>query len=125
METFHLYHLAACWNHRSTTSINFGSENPEFSPPKEISQHRGNVIKAAAAHMVFAARTSQDFITPQEVEELERWVGQVGIIEITLDCAHHVCQAVLNALVKTEIAKDVSLCTLQQDTALITTAEVT
>lgn len=91
METFHLYHLAACWNHRSMTPINFRSENPEFSPPNdldgvperaEISQHGGDVIKAAAALMVFAARTSQDFITPQEVEELERWVGQVGIIEI-------------------------------------------
>lgn len=26
--------------------------------------------------MVFASRTSQDFITPEEVSELEHWTGQ-------------------------------------------------
>lgn len=34
-------------------------------------------IKAAAAQMVFANRSSRDFATPSEVKELEKWTGQV------------------------------------------------
>jgi hypothetical protein len=38
--------------------------------------HDQSDIKAAAVHMVFASRTSQDFITPQQVVDLESWAGQ-------------------------------------------------
>ncbi len=32
-------------------------------------------IRAASAQIIFAARNSRDFITPQKVEELEDWCG--------------------------------------------------
>ncbi|KAG1879992.1 purine and uridine phosphorylase [Suillus subluteus] len=38
------------------------------------------VIRAAAAQMVFASRSSQAFISPDQVNELERWSGQ-GVLE--------------------------------------------
>lgn len=37
-------------------------------------------IKAAAVHMVFASRSSQDFITPEQVAGLEAWSG-LGVLE--------------------------------------------
>lgn len=37
-------------------------------------------IKAAAAQMVFASRLSQDFITPEQVTELENWCAR-GVLE--------------------------------------------
>ena len=49
-------------------------------------------IRAAAAQMVFAARKSKDFITPQKVAEIEAWTGR----------------AVLEALVAFEIPDEVS-----------------
>jgi len=103
METFHLYHLAACWGGRSATSnalptpLTTGPVNPIISqtspthpihPAPQVSPN--SVIRAAAAHMVFASRKSQDFITPKQVEELENWTGQ----------------GVLNALVEIDIPKD-------------------
>ncbi|KAK0217243.1 purine and uridine phosphorylase [Armillaria fumosa] len=48
------------------------------------------VIRAAAAQMVFASRTSQDFITPQQVQDTERWTGK----------------GVLEALIRMELAAD-------------------
>ena len=87
METFHLYHLATCWGGRPviskalSTPLTTGPVNPIISemhpmhPVPQVSQN--SVIRAAAAHMVFASRTSQDFITPKQVEELENWTGQV------------------------------------------------
>lgn len=88
METFHLYHLAACWGGRSViskslpTPLTTGPVNPTISqihpvnPAPQVSQN--SVIWAAAAHMVFASRKSQDFITPKQVEELENWTSQVS-----------------------------------------------
>jgi uridine phosphorylase len=93
METFHLYHLAACWgaSGRSViskvllpTPLTTGPVNPTISqihpinPAPQVSPN--SVIWAAAAHMVFASRKSQDFITPKQVEELENWTGQVSTL---------------------------------------------
>ncbi len=56
------------------------------SPSSSIATAEPNVIrlagpdtsiKAAAAQMVFANRSSRDFVTPSEVTELEKWTGQV------------------------------------------------
>ncbi|KAF8884146.1 nucleoside phosphorylase domain-containing protein [Infundibulicybe gibba] len=55
METFHLYHLAACWGGRNVTPIS----SANIASPD-------TVIRAAAAQMVFASRTSQEFITPSK-----------------------------------------------------------
>ena len=100
METFHILHLASCWRpaaHASTTdapplsrdatapsiypahppstqadipdvtATSAGDHQPLKPPPR---------IRAAAAQMVFASRTSQDFITPQEVASIEAWTGR-------------------------------------------------
>ena len=90
METFHLYHLAACWGGRSVTSnalstpLTTGPVNPIISqvapthsahPAPQVSPN--SVIWAAAVHMIFASRKSQEFITPKQVDELEKWTGQV------------------------------------------------
>ena len=115
METFHILHLAACWQdigaktggaeapplHHAPTAPSIppvhapstqtaipdvaasaGGGEPLSPPPR---------IRAAAAQMVFASRTSQDFITPQEVAAIEAWTGR----------------AVLEALVGLEIEPDV------------------
>ncbi|RDB29910.1 Purine nucleoside phosphorylase DeoD-type [Hypsizygus marmoreus] len=96
METFHLYHLAACWSGGRVTSkvaepplatgpvrpvISVPSSNSEsiIPPPSLQLASPDTVIRAAAAQMVFASRTSQDFITPQHVSELERWTG-LGVL---------------------------------------------
>lgn len=117
METFHILHLAACWQdigaktgaaeapplHHAPTAPSIppvhapstqtaipdvaasaGGGEPLSPPPR---------IRAAAAQMVFASRTSQDFITPQEVAAIEAWTGR----------------AVLEALVGLEIEPDVRL----------------
>ncbi|KAF9526790.1 nucleoside phosphorylase domain-containing protein [Crepidotus variabilis] len=92
METFHLYHLAACWR-APPVSLHISLAPPLASSPVEpvvskdsrsgpplvqpssVVVGEQSIIRAAAAHMVFASRTSQDFITPQAVEELERWTA--------------------------------------------------
>ena len=94
METFHLYHLAACWGGRdlpstaSATPLTTGPVKPNISQPSsplviaptpQIAL-RDTVIRAAAAQMIFASRTSQDFITPEQVSELEKWTGMVGLL---------------------------------------------
>ncbi|KAG6827386.1 hypothetical protein H0H92_011984 [Tricholoma furcatifolium] len=90
METFHLYHLAACWSGRRTAPkvpeppLTAGPVKPVASVPSSPTfptrslrlASPETVIRAAAAQMVFASRTSQDFITPDEVTELERWTGE-------------------------------------------------
>ncbi|KAF8629795.1 hypothetical protein AX17_005574 [Amanita inopinata Kibby_2008] len=89
METFHLYHLAACWSGKRNS--NWDTPPPLTNRPVEpIVLHGGHaqsaplinqvaspdsVIRAAAAQMVFASRKSRDFITPEEVDELEHWAG--------------------------------------------------
>ncbi|PPQ90719.1 hypothetical protein CVT25_005027 [Psilocybe cyanescens] len=106
METFHLFHLAACWHARTAVSkvvrtplttgpvtpIIAQSSNPTPQVPPAPLPLPNSVIRAAGIHMVFASRKSQDFITPEQVQEVEDWAGQ----------------GVLNALINIDIPKDVS-----------------
>ncbi|KAI0638742.1 purine and uridine phosphorylase [Trametes polyzona] len=114
METFHILHLASCWRvaakdlqtpappldrdatapsiypaHAPSTQADIpdvaatsaGGHAPLRPPPR---------IRAAAAQMVFASRTSQDFISPEDVARIEAWTGR----------------AVLDALIGLEIEPD-------------------
>ncbi|KAI0933021.1 hypothetical protein AcW1_000038 [Taiwanofungus camphoratus] len=96
METFHILHLAASWptsvpaEPAMTPPLSTLPVSPVISPlhtpsvqqqPRDLhnSATQGKPtshIKAAAAQMVFASRTSQEFITPQQVAELEAWCGR-------------------------------------------------
>jgi len=96
METFHIFHLAASWHGRITSSelpppLTTSPVLPEMSqspstqpPPPDIRSFEDPTqkpkIRAAAAQMVFASRSSQDFITPEHVIQLEHWTGQ-GVLE--------------------------------------------
>ena len=114
METFHILHLAACWNIEAKTGsaeappLHHAPTAPSIPPvhapstqtkiPDVAASATGGKplsppprIRAAAAQMVFASRTSQDFISPQEVAAIEAWTGR----------------AVLEALVGLEIQPDV------------------
>ncbi|KAI0353249.1 purine and uridine phosphorylase [Trametes cingulata] len=113
METFHILHLASCWHFEAhgaskeapplTRDATAPSIYPAHPPstqsdiPDVATSAVGHKplrppprIRAAAAQMVFASRTSQDFITPQEVASIEAWTGR----------------AVLEALVGFEIESD-------------------
>ena len=95
METFHLYHLAknyvpACPRPLgdaepplSTEPISpileLATESTQFKVPDQTTASPPR-IRAAAAQMIFAARLSKAFITPDEVVELESWSGR-GILE--------------------------------------------
>jgi hypothetical protein len=95
METFQLLYLAACWRGETqssnatppplTTAPGFATV-PELSGSQDratrstMPVERDPVIRAAAAQLVFASRTSERFITPQEVTELEAWTGR-GVLE--------------------------------------------
>jgi len=91
METFHLYHLAKNYvprharplgNVEPPVSAGPVSPNVESAIGSSQSEVRGRAvaspprIRAAAAQMIFAARLSKGFITPNEVIELERWSGR-------------------------------------------------
>jgi uridine phosphorylase len=91
METFHLYHLAVCWQGRrserksAAPPLTTRPVNPALSGPPSPTVSTlppipapGTVIRAAAAQMVFASRTSQEFITPEQVAILEDWTGKVS-----------------------------------------------
>jgi uridine phosphorylase len=88
METFHLYHLAACWGgkrQRETVSappLTTGPVKPSTSSPQVAASIpivlQDTVIRAAAAQIIFASRISQAFITPEQVSEAERWTGIVS-----------------------------------------------
>ncbi|KAM6495257.1 Nucleoside phosphorylase domain containing protein [Amanita muscaria] len=100
METFHLFHLAACWAGRNGTNGDVPqplTERPaehavlqdtraRFKPLAGLA-NPDSVIRAAAALIVFAARNSREFITPEEVQQAERLAGT----------------GILNALIKVEI----------------------
>ncbi len=91
METFHLYHLAACWTGRTimksegappltTTPVQpvMTRLTPAAQQASAISLVSGkSIIRAAAVQMIFASRLSQDFITPEQVDRLEHWTGKV------------------------------------------------
>lgn len=105
METFHLYHLAHCWGGHEvqpaspSIPLATGPVRPIVSRLTDESQdvaHQGRplagrdtVIRAAAVHLVFASRTSQDFITPEEVSTLEDWAGLVRypLLHLIADCS--------------------------------------
>ncbi|KAH7330564.1 purine and uridine phosphorylase [Rhizoctonia solani] len=70
METFHLYHLAKSYTQSSDRLKNLGSGSIQGSIV------RRGAIRASGIQMVFASRPTQEFITPDEVQKLERWVGR-------------------------------------------------
>ncbi|KAG1898686.1 purine and uridine phosphorylase [Suillus fuscotomentosus] len=100
METFWIFHLAASWRgvKQSSSAVNpppatvpvvpaFSgipsrtSENVEVLLPSLVGNTSSRpVIRAAAAQMVFASRSSQAFISPDQVNELEKWSGR-GVLE--------------------------------------------
>ena len=95
METFHLYHLAKNYVPLRPRSLGdpqppvaTGPVSPTMEPPAGSTQSRVPEqtaaspprIRAAAAQMIFAARLSKGFITPDDVVELERWAGR-GVLE--------------------------------------------
>lgn len=116
METFHIFHLAASWPVTSHISqpvvppLSVAAVPPAISsdqqpssqsePPKEVatSAKDGQTlvprpsIRAAAAQIIFAARSTRDFITPEQVVRIEEWCGK----------------SVLEALIGLDIAPEVS-----------------
>ncbi|KAL1699356.1 nucleoside phosphorylase domain-containing protein [Schizophyllum commune] len=99
METFHLYHLARCWGRKRTTAssgappLATGPVEPSISEGKAASQSTDKdtgvaarvaapdtTIRAAGAQIIFAARQSRGFITPEQVGQVERWAGQ-GVLD--------------------------------------------
>ncbi len=91
METFHLFHLAACWtggnrsNGHTLPSLTNEPRDPiaindnqaMYKPLTDNVVSLASVIRAASAQIVFAARKSLDFITPEEVKQAEQWGGVV------------------------------------------------
>ena len=108
METFQILHLAASWPtdapHASQTAAPPLSGRPATpavsdarvsalqSPPADVhAASKDGVplsprprIRAAAAQIVFAARDSREFITPEEVNSIENWCGR-GVLEALAD----------------------------------------
>ncbi|KAG1741620.1 purine and uridine phosphorylase [Suillus lakei] len=100
METFWIFHLAASWRgvKQSSSAVNpplatvpvvpaFSGIPSRTSGKVEVLSSSLDedtssrpVIRAAAAQMVFASRSSQAFITPDQVNELEKWSGK-GVLE--------------------------------------------
>ena len=99
METFHILHLAACWaiearaGSAEAPPLQHAPTEPSIPPAvhspstqtriPDVATSSGSEplrppprIRAAAAQMVFASRTSQDFITPQQVAAIEAWTGR-------------------------------------------------
>lgn len=101
METFHILHLAASWsNYHGSTSHNDAPVNehqvqntPVFHGPTNIASNNQNQpsvpvpsipitqsrIRAASVQMVFASRTSQDFIAPDMVVQIQDWTGKAAL----------------------------------------------
>jgi len=79
METYWIFHLAASWR---------GLLSPAPAPSRldtaRAVVHRSlpvhgamrPSIRAAAVHMVYAARSSREFITPEHVSKLETWCAR-------------------------------------------------
>ncbi|KAG2130287.1 purine and uridine phosphorylase [Suillus bovinus] len=100
METFWIFHLAVSWRgvKQSSSAVvlpldtvpavpvfpgipSMRSEKVEVHLPSlDGNTSSRPVIRAAAAQMVFASRSSQAFIGPDEVNELEKWSGR-GVLE--------------------------------------------
>ena len=98
METFHMLHLAASWptdahptqtiappisDRPSTPAVVEAQLSSPQHPPANVSVAAkdgkrlapGPRIRAASAQIIFAARNSRDFITPEQVNEIEAWTG--------------------------------------------------
>jgi uridine phosphorylase len=99
METFHIFHLAASWRGKidipkpMPPPLATSPVLPDISQPSSTQDPSLGLstsvadgltsrpqIKAAAAQIVFASRSSQDFITPEQVKETEKWCAQ-GVLE--------------------------------------------
>ena len=125
METYWVFHLAVSWqgppNPNPSPALNPPvSADPAFAPAAtshadttstalRVSQPtkdkvRQTTIRAAAVQMVFASRSSQEFITPEHVSKLEAWCGQ----------------AVLDALLAMDIPQDVRIAKFSGSIAQIT-----
>ncbi|KAF8502457.1 purine and uridine phosphorylase [Gautieria morchelliformis] len=105
METFHIFHLAASWSRNSSSCPEApspveaaGSLVPPVHhlpvAPSVTAAHRKSThtehrhatdsqIRAASVQMIFAARLSQDFITPDHVGEMESWTGKAVLQALT------------------------------------------
>jgi len=118
METFHILHLAKSWSNSASGSVPSNENTDEAkaiespvghlptpfvstahkrlpSPEEKYAEH--SKIRAASVQMIFAARLSRDFITPETVRATEAWTGE----------------AVLSALAQFRIPEDVrKLCNL-------------
>jgi len=70
METFHLLHLASAY--RPTRDFTVQVDN---SPGR---------IHACSAQMVFASRSTNAFITPEEVQQTQAWAGLACLEALTL-----------------------------------------
>ncbi|KAH9911571.1 purine and uridine phosphorylase [Epithele typhae] len=113
METFHILHLAKCWvpdpepapvsapapPHHAATAPSIPPPAPPAtqtavpSPSSPVviaggSEEKRPRIRAASAQMVFASRTSRDFITPEDVAAREAWTGRAmleALVRLELD----------------------------------------
>ncbi|KAG9311237.1 hypothetical protein JVU11DRAFT_8314 [Chiua virens] len=122
METYWIFHLAASWRSGLTPSP---ALNPRFAagslfpiatsldpesaltaPPVMDTIPRPS-IRAAAVQMVFASRSSREFITPELVTTLEAWCGQAVLEALcAMDIPLDVC---INGLVSVARPTDESL----------------
>jgi len=107
METFHLLHLASCWPRRSNPPLPRGTEPAAPPPHKPAGAHvvgvelasvtdaipqspsfphvavgvvTGPRIRAAAVQMIFADRSSEVFITPEQVHTVQNDAA-IGLLE--------------------------------------------
>ena len=100
METFHIFHLAACWavsvdiRQPVIPPLSNLAVPPTISGDREPSSQSAAVIqaatsakdgetfdpkpriRAAAAQIIFAARNSREFIQPEDVVRIEEWCGK-------------------------------------------------
>jgi uridine phosphorylase len=109
METFHLYHLAAMFRSPSKgesrrKDVSQGASPADFpnrpaikapnagssvtdTDKQPASSERPFTMRAGAVQMVYAARLTREWITPETVHELEHWAALgclTGIISIPL-----------------------------------------
>ncbi|KIJ33033.1 hypothetical protein M422DRAFT_52594 [Sphaerobolus stellatus SS14] len=105
METFHILHLAKSWSDSSSgsrpgipaieepapsdppvphlPSSTHVSNEPERLPTPEQKYAKHSRIRAVSVQMVFAARLSRDFITPEVVRETEVWSGKAVLTALS------------------------------------------
>jgi uridine phosphorylase len=97
METAHLLHLALSWPRSAAHPAPAGPPPPvpdapghptlsgaSAPPAAAAAARRHGSIRAAAVHMVFAARGSNAFITPAGVLAAEDWAGR-GVLDALVE----------------------------------------